>query len=169
MKNIFLKKKVAVAPEHLTIEEGFFLCGGNVVIQAIPKFQVVNGLNIINNEFDCNKNQTVVLDQRLATFTDFTDVVIKDNMASSDYKVKSTLASQQLTLMNATKWIFDFSSELLLPSIYSIQYSIQIQEPGVFARHTSRPPDGLTVVIETDVHVSATVFVTVDQNKPSKH
>ena len=92
---------------------------------------------------------------------------IAGNMATNGYNIKSTQAVASLTQQNATVWSFDFSDYLLLPYIVSVSYSIQIEGTS-FARHASRPPVGLTVDVVTDVPVSATVFINVDQNTPSQ-
>jgi hypothetical protein len=59
-------------------------------------------------------------------------------------------------------WSFDFTDALLLPYIVSVTYSIEVAG-SVFVQHVSRPPVGLTVNVETNILVDATVYITVDQ------
>jgi hypothetical protein len=159
---------VAVAPEHLSIEESFFLCGGNIVLVSIPNHTTIKGLNIIGNQWDLCKNDTIVLDQTKAKFTDVNDTVIKDNMMNPQTMVvKSTQASAKLRLVQATKWEFDFSERLLFPQIQSVKYSFEI-EGNTFAMHASRPPVGKTVTVETNIPVTGTVTIEVDQSIPSQ-
>jgi len=153
-------------PQHLSIEESFFLCGGNIVLVAIPGHQSIIGLNIVGNQWDGCKNESIVLDQTKAKFSSIYDTVINNNMIyPMSLSTRSTQAMARLNLTQATKWTFDFSNRLLFSDIQSVQYSFEV-EGGTFARHVSRPPVGRTVVVETDVPVSGTVTVVVDQSKP---
>jgi len=158
---------VAVAPEHLSIEQSFFLCGGNIVLVATPQHHTIQGLNIVGNQWDGCKNETIILDETQAKFTDVYDTVINDNMMNPNTLVlRSTQATASLTLEQATQWAFNFTNRLLFPNILSVQYSIELNSG--FARHASRSPKGRTVVVETDVPVSGTVTVTVDQSMSSQ-
>jgi len=157
---------VAVAPEHLTISDSFFLCGGNVVLKATEKHTSILGLNIIGNQFDVCHNTSVMLDEREAKFTTVQDTIIQGNMLSSSYSTGSTQASASLRLENSTKWHFDFSKILLFQSIKHVTYSIEI-ENGEFTMHASRKPVGNTVDVETSHPVTATVEIHVDQSEPS--
>ena len=71
-----------------------------------------------------------------------------------------------LYLQNSTVWSFNFTENLLFPEIKSVQYSIELDD-GLFARHASRAPVGNVVEVVTDVPVSGTVYINVDQNTPS--
>ena len=46
---------------------------------------------------------------------------------------------------NAKEWLFDLSDVLLFPHlpIHNVQYSIEIESEDAFARHASRPPQGM--------------------------
>ena len=147
---------------YKSLHAGFFLAGGNIVLQAGPA-GTIQGLTITGNEFSQSVNDTIVFDQRAYAFSTVQDVYIAGNIASSEYTIKSTAS---LALTNSSVWSFDFSSALLLPYINTVTYSIQIEGES-FARHASRPPNGLVVEIVTDVPVNATVFVSVDQSTPS--
>ena len=93
---------------------------------------------------------------------------------------------------NAKEWLFDLSDVLLFPHlpIHNVQYSIEIESEDAFARHASRPPQGMVrplvlsllllslvlvrplgvqvVRVVTDVAVTATVTITVDQSQHSE-
>jgi len=158
---------IAVAPEHLSIEDSFFLCGGNIVLQSTTQHRTIRGLNIIGNQWDGCSNDTIVLEESGGTFTEISDTVINNNMMNPNTMViRSTQATARLTLTQATKWTFDFTKRLLFPDIKSVQYSIELDSG--FARHASRPPKGRVVVVETDTPVSGTVTVTVDQSTPTQ-
>jgi len=157
---------IVVDPEHVTIEGGFFLCGGNIVIQASTQNHEIQGLSIRDNQYDGCNNDSIIVDERAAKFTGIYDTVIDGNMMSPTYRVKSSKETAQLRQVNAQTWTFDFTNRLLFSKIETVDYSIQI-EGNVFARHTARPPVGRTVTIETDVPVTATVTVTVDQSVQS--
>ena len=116
---------VAVAPEHLTVVDSFFLCAANIVIAAIPGATTINGLIISDNQFDGCNNDSVIIDERLAAFTAVYDTYITDNLLTSGYNLKGVEAFAQLTLSQATEWTFDFSDQLLFPTITSVEYSVQ--------------------------------------------
>uniref|UniRef100_A0A6B2L5B9 Rhamnogalacturonase A/B/Epimerase-like pectate lyase domain-containing protein n=1 Tax=Arcella intermedia TaxID=1963864 RepID=A0A6B2L5B9_9EUKA len=159
---------VAVAPEHLSIVDGFFLCGGNIVLVAIPGHQTVNGLNVIDNQWDQCSNNTIMLDQTQAKFTDVIDTTIESNMANpTSLLMKSTKATAKLRLENASKWQFDFNNRLLFGSIQNFGYSMVIEGNG-FARHAARAINGNIVTVETDQPVTGTVYVWVDQSRDSQ-
>jgi hypothetical protein len=176
---------VAVDPQELLIVDSFFLCAGNIVIDSGKEcglvvhnyrhivlyyscvyhagdLNTIAGLTIMNNQFNHCTNDTVIF---AGNFTSVQDITIVNNMVASNYTSKSTQASAKLTLTDATQFVFDFSDVLLLPYIVDVWYSIEI-ESG-FAQHCSRPANGLTVMVETNVPVTGTVRITVDQNTPS--
>ena len=93
------------------------------------------------------------------------DVTVTGNIAQG-YSIMSTQASASLYQQDATVWGFNFTDYLLFPSIKSVTYSIEI-EGTAFARHASRPPVGNYVEVVTDVPVSGTVYISVDQSTPS--
>ena len=86
---------VAVDPAELVITDGFFLCGGNIVIRASGAGNIA-GLSIIGNEFaECN-NDTIIFDERNGQFSGVYDIYVAGNMATSGYLLKSTQASASL-------------------------------------------------------------------------
>ena len=71
-------------------------------------------------------------------------------------------ASEIITLAD----VFPILSDVLVfPSlgIVNARYSMQINSKGVFAQHAMRQPEGLTIAVETNKPVDATVVVTVTQ------
>lgn len=61
----------------------------------------------------------------------------------------------------ATRWVFDFSSQLLFPTIDHVLFSVSTA--AGFVQAVARPAQGRTVVIETSAPVDATVSVEVSQ------
>eukprot|EP00026_Physarum_polycephalum_P007760 Phypoly_transcript_07826.p1 GENE.Phypoly_transcript_07826~~Phypoly_transcript_07826.p1 ORF type:complete len:480 (+),score=49.66 Phypoly_transcript_07826:140-1579(+) len=157
---------VAIDPEHLTIVDGFFLCGGNIILRALTSGHVVQGLVVADNQFDGCGDQSIILDQSQATFSAVVDTFIVDNMYANGYKIIGTSAVGQVTA-ESSSFVFNFTEYLLFPFIKKVQYSVQINTPGVFVQHASRPPTGLIVIVETSQKVNATVTVSVDQSVPS--
>jgi len=158
---------VAVDPEHLTIVDGFFLCGGNIVLQALTSGHIIQGLVVTDNQFDLCGGPSIVLDQSAAAFSAVIDTTIDGNMYYGGYKIRGTRATAQLR-STASSWVFNFSEVLLFPTIKTVQYSIQVNSPNVFVQHVSRPPNGIVVTVETNAVVDATVTVTVDQSASSE-
>ena len=102
----------------------------------------IAGLTIEDNEFaNCN-NDTIIFDQRLYSFETVNDIYVAGNMvvahtacmpltelcqASSGYSIQSTQAVASLYQANATVWAFNFTDNLLLDTIHTVTYSIQIE------------------------------------------
>jgi len=156
---------IAVDPEHLTIVDGFFLCGGNIILRALTSGHVVQGLVVADNQFDGCGDVSIILDQTQAKFSSVIDTEIVGNMYANGYKMVGTKAVGQITA-KASSFIFNFTEYLLFPNIQTVEYSIQIND-GSFVQHASRPPVGLLVTVETSDVVNATVTVTVDQSTSS--
>jgi hypothetical protein len=80
--------------------------------------------------------------------------------------IAQTTVTKELSLVNATRWAFDFNDTFVFPRVpvLSTRYSIEIDGDGVFARHTSRKPVGHIVVVETDEPVTAKVTLTATQS-----
>jgi hypothetical protein len=136
-------------------------------LRALTNGHIVQGLVVTDNQFDNCGGPSIVLDQSAAKFSAVYDTTIDGNMYSNGYKIIGTRATAQLTNTSST-WTFNFTGSLLFSTINTVQYSIQINEPRVFTQHTSRPPEGLVVVVQTSTVVAATVTVTVDQSVPSQ-
>ena len=76
----------------------------------------------------------------------------------------TTQATKALSLNSSATFSFDFSAELLFPTIESVSYSVVTD--GALASlpsHAARPPVGRTVAVEFAAEVSATVHMTVRQ------
>ena len=121
-------------------------------------------------------NATVVIDERSRRFGTVRDFVMSGNLPDLSpshgnasvplMAPRAVRATRTLRLRAATRWDFDFGDALLFDSIAEVRYSITI-EGGAFARHAARPADGLTVAVETDVAVTATVTLTAIQGEYS--
>ena len=67
--------------------------------------------------------------------------------------------------MNARRFEFDFSGVLVFGSIREVRYSLRLDD-GLFARHAARWVAGTAkVTVETDVAVSGTCIVDVDESE----
>ena len=183
-------------PVGVTVSDSFFLGMGNLVVRAEPTCRpadmhntarrcdqslgeidgfVVTG-NTWKNGGRMPANATVVVDERGRRFGTVRDLVMSGNLpdlapsrgnaAVPLMAPKAVRATKTLRLQAAKRWDFDFSAALLFDSIAEVRYSITI-EGGAFARHAARPADGLTVAVETDVAVTATVTLTAIQGEYS--
>ena len=73
-----------------------------------------------------------------------------------------TRATLTLAQTAATAWSFDFCDRLVFPRIARVEVGV-VAAVG-FPRAVARPPQGCTVLIETDVAVTGNVTVTVDSS-----
>ena len=64
---------VVLDPSLFVAVDCFFLCGGNIVIQATQK-GVIQGLSIQDNEFALCNNDTIIFDERHYSFNTVQDV-----------------------------------------------------------------------------------------------
>ncbi|KAI4311814.1 hypothetical protein MLD38_036679 [Melastoma candidum] len=151
-------------PVQVDITDSFFLGDAYVVLKSING--VAKGVNVVNNLFTgSNKGiDTVQLDVSNGPFKQVDRVVVERNGAVG---MNSRLTNARgSTQGNGTRWEVDFSSTLLLPDMISyVQYSLKDDSTGSFPKHALRNVTKNSVVIESEVVVSATVFVMVDQMK----
>ncbi|XP_038679798.1 polygalacturonase QRT3-like [Tripterygium wilfordii] len=149
-------------PVQLHISSSFFL--GNAFIKLKSIKGVASGVNIVDNMFSGDNGGTdiVQLDESIATFEHIDQVVVDRNNVR-EMKMKSTLARGSLHA-NGNSWTIDFSPVLLFPNLIKhVQYTFSTTGSGLFPNHALRSVSENRVVIESDVEVPATVFVTVDQ------
>ncbi|PKI70917.1 hypothetical protein CRG98_008650 [Punica granatum] len=153
---------VAEDPVQLDISDSFFLGDAYVVLKSVKG--VANGVNIVNNMFSgSNKGVDIVqLDQSTGPFKEIDQVVVDRNNVRG-MNLRSTVARGS-TQGNGTSWTVDFSSVLLFPNLINhVQYSVSAGTSSLFPNHCLRNTSQNRVVIESDVAVPASVFVTVDQ------
>ena len=88
----------------------------------------------------------------------------------------ATKLTLQLRQPASQLWTFDVcAAGILFPAaagsseqlVHHVDYSIQIEEAATFARHKLGNTKGCVVEVRTDVPVTATVFLTVDQSSTS--
>ncbi|CEM01753.1 unnamed protein product [Vitrella brassicaformis CCMP3155] len=149
-------------PNAVTITGGFFLGGAQIILRAHGSEPTCKGLLVRDNQFSYTDRDTVRVE---GNFTKVVDTFVGASTIGRSAKLKTTRAVRQLHKENATEWLFDFSDVLVSPSIARVMYSMEIEGDGVFVRHASRPADGNRVRVETDVAVTATVIMEVDQSE----
>ncbi|KAK4801125.1 hypothetical protein SAY86_021612 [Trapa natans] len=153
---------VAEDPVQLDIVDSFFYGDAYVTLKSING--VVNGVNIVNNMFSgSNKGVDIVrLDQSNGPFIRVDQVVVDRNNVVG-MRLRSTVA-RGFARGNGTSWTVDFGPVLLFPNrLNHVQYSLSTSGGGLFPRHCLRNTSENRVVVESDVAVPASVYVTVDQ------
>jgi hypothetical protein len=164
------------------IQNTFLLSWANIVLApgATPILPPttppgdVHGVRIVGSIFEASDgNRSVVLDERAAKFTGVSDTLIERGTARLQptglgRTLVGTRASKQLRLINVTQFEFDFTDSLIFGTIQEVRYSLSL-EGGLFARSAARWTAGTArVVIETDVVVSGTCVVDVDESRHDK-
>ena len=105
--------------------------------------------------------EIVQLDQSNGPFKVIDQVLVDGNNVNG-MKMRSTVGRESAQ-GNGTSWSVDFNPILLFPNlIRHVQYSLQTAG-GTFPVHALRNVTGNRVVIESNVAIPASVFVTVDQ------
>ena len=69
-------------PTAVVVTNCFFLCAGNLVLRASASETEINGLSIVDNEFELCGNDTIIFDEREAKFTKVLDMYVAGNVAS---------------------------------------------------------------------------------------
>jgi hypothetical protein len=157
---------VAEDPVQLDISNSFFLGDAYIVLKSIKG--VANGVNIVNNMFSgYNKGIDIVqLDQSNGGFQEIEQVVVDRNIVRG-MNIKGTIGRRTVE-GNGSSWNIDFNPILLFPNlIRHVQYSLSTGASNVFPNLALRNVSDNRVVIESDVAVTASVFVTVDQGVAS--
>lgn len=156
---------VAEDPVQLHISSSFFLGDAFIVLKSING--VAKGVSIVDNLFSGKNNgvEIVRLDQSNGAFKQIDQVFVdRNNVQGMNKRATVARASMQ---GNGTSWTVDFSSILLFPDLIKhVQYSFSAGGSS-FPNHALRNVSENRVVIESDVAVPASVFVTVDQGVTS--
>lgn len=152
---------VAEDPVQLQITGSFFLGNAFVLIKSLAG--VVCGVNIVDNMFsgDYTGVEIVQLDQSNGRFTNIDQVIVDRNNVRGMI-MKSTVARGSVW-NNKTTWTIDFSKVLLFPNlIRNVQYTLHAG--AAFPKHILRNVSRNHVTVETDMPLSATLHVSVDQS-----
>ncbi|KAL2473992.1 Polygalacturonase QRT3 [Forsythia ovata] len=152
---------VAEDPVQLHISSSFFLGDAYILLKSING--VMNGVNIVDNMFAGSDKgiEIVQLDQQNGAFKQVDQIVIDRNNVKG-MKLKATVARESVQ-GNGSSWIADLNSVLLFPNLIKrVQYTF-ITTGNSFPNHALRNVSSNQVVIQSDVAVPATVFVTADQ------
>lgn len=153
---------VAEDPVQLHISSSFFLGDAYIVFKSING--VARGVSVVGNMFSGSGKgvEIVQLDQKNGPFKEIDQVVVDGNNVNG-MKVRATVGRDS-TQGNGTSWSIDFNPILLFPNhIRHVQYSLLTTGGSSFPLHALRNVSGNRVVIESNVAVPASVFVTVDQ------
>ncbi|CAN4081795.1 unnamed protein product [Withania somnifera] len=154
---------VAEDPVQLQISHTFFLGDAFITFKSING--VVNGVNIVDNMFSgSNRGIDIVqLDQSNGPFKKIDQVVVDRNNVKG-MNVKATIASG-VAQGNGTSWTLDLNPILIFPNlIKNVQYTFS-PSGNSFVNHVLRNVSNNRVFIESNVQVSASVFVMADQGK----
>lgn len=152
---------VAEDPVQLHITGSFFLGNAFILLKSLKG--VLSAVNIVDNMFsgDYTGVQIVQLDQSNEPFKTIDQVVVDRNNVRG-MVLKSTVARGSLW-KKGTTWTVDFSPVLLFPNlIKNVQYTLEAGSS--FPKHILRNVSKNRVTVETDVAVSATLHVSVDQS-----
>uniref|UniRef100_A0A7N0ZUK0 Rhamnogalacturonase A/B/Epimerase-like pectate lyase domain-containing protein n=1 Tax=Kalanchoe fedtschenkoi TaxID=63787 RepID=A0A7N0ZUK0_KALFE len=153
---------VAEDPVQLLIANSLFIGDAYVLLKSVNG--VIDGVNIVDNQFSGSNQQNgiVQLDESKTPFNKVGSVLVDRNVART-IKIKSTVA-KGLAQGNGTSWTVDFNPILLFPNrIDHVQYSVRVDDTALFPVHALRNTTGNIVVVESNVTVSASVYVSVAQ------
>ncbi|KAJ0020858.1 hypothetical protein Pint_32447 [Pistacia integerrima] len=155
---------VAEDPVQLQITDSFFLGNAFITLKSIKGN--ICCVNIVNNMFtgDYTGVRMIQLDESNEPFSNIDQVVVDRNNVRG-MVLKSTVARGRVW-SNGTRWTADFSQVLLFPNlINNVQYTLQVGKgDGTFPNHLLRNVSENRVTVESNVPVSATLHVSVDQN-----
>ena len=163
----------------IDVENTFFLGGGTLVLKANAASSEIQGLNVMNSIYSIGNFyqnvSTIELDEAKGKFTKVENMIVKGiqmNEGSRKYSLKTSSTKRSMTLMNATKWVFDFSDVLLFENIgiQDVDYTMKMDEDSVnkFVQSSltinEKNGNAQVVTIMTDKPCDATVYVNVDQS-----
>lgn len=174
-----------VNPNMIVVQDSFFYNAHAVLTGDVIKNLVMHentySLNQYGGAFSHRRNQqlvgggsfaclaagnrSIVLTNPLATCSkvDISDAIDGIQGKQGVDQILGTRARMSLHLSAATKWTFDFSGTLLFSTIDTIQYSLTVDEGSPLVMHGARPPNGMSVTIETNTPTSGTVALEVTQ------
>ncbi|OWM85709.1 hypothetical protein CDL15_Pgr029132 [Punica granatum] len=149
-------------PVQVHVTNGFFLGDANVVLRPVKGR--ISGLNIVNNMFSGNLRKMIPIIELDGPFTNIDHVVVNRNNVAG-MALKSTAGKLTVAGTNSTRWVADFSSQLIFPNkISHFQYSFYTKLPSKFPVHAVTNISNNVVVIESASPASALVSVEVDQH-----
>ena len=141
-------------PRDILVESTFFYYGHTVLHASGPN-SIVDGLIMRFNHY--NTNQSVILDGSF-------DVVSSVSIQEEVDWVRTTRASRRLTKSGAMEWTFDFTAQLIFPTIDFVSYSVVSNNIHSGLSYMATQPNGTLVVnIVASEPVDATVYITVEQ------
>merc|ERR1712048_928824 len=169
---------VLTAPiQTVSIEDGFFLFGAQVLLRATAKNSIIDGLSIVGNQFLYGGSLPIIgLDEDESgsgrQFVEVKQMIVRDNLLQSGHVYVQPRVSNSMTLSNARQFVFDFEGQLLfnaerIPFAW-IDYSVQYNDDS-FTPHALRRPNGTQVIVEFEQPTSASVYVTVDQSESASY
>ncbi|XP_077244437.1 pectin lyase-like superfamily protein [Tasmannia lanceolata] len=150
-------------PIQVHITNAFFLGDGDITLKSMNGR--ISGLNIVDCMFSGSKDSIpiVKLDESNGPFTSIDQVVIDRNNVNN-MKLISTVGKKTVA-GKGTRWVADFSSELLFPNrISHLQYSFYMRGAARFPAHAVTNVSNNSVVVETRKVVDGVVSMVVDQN-----
>jgi hypothetical protein len=163
-------------PKSITVTGGFFLGGGQVVLQAVNS-SMVGGVVITENQFYGTTNDNVALNETLRSFTSVIDTVIENNlMPSSQGASGGTMRYIKPTTStffnNATSATIDFSPLLLFQNctalpLRNVLYSVRSYNASAAPVASFASVDGCQVTVTFNSPVSGGITVQVDQSTRS--
>ncbi|KAL2493989.1 Polygalacturonase QRT3 [Forsythia ovata] len=148
-------------PVQLHISSSFFLGDAYILLKSVKG--VANGVNIVDNMFSgSNKGiDNIQLDQENGAFTKIDQVVIDRNNVKG-MNVKATVARRS-EHGNGSSWQVDLNSVLLFPNLIKQLHYTFIPNGNYFPKHALRNVSNNQVLIESNVPVEATIYITADQ------
>ncbi|XP_021901642.1 polygalacturonase QRT3-like isoform X2 [Carica papaya] len=149
---------VAEDPVQLLISNSFFLGDAFIVLKSVKG--IASGVSIVDNMFS-GSNRGIDMVQLDGAFQEIDQVIVERNSVRG-MNLKSTEAKSSVQ-GNGSSWILDFNQLLLFPNkIRHVQYSFSTAG-SFFPNHALQNMSDNRVVIQSNLPVSATVFVTVNQ------
>ncbi|CAI9782245.1 unnamed protein product [Fraxinus pennsylvanica] len=148
-------------PVQLHISSSFFLGDAYILLKSVKGVAI--GVNIVDNMFTgYNKGiDNIQLDQENGGFTKVDQVVIDRNNVKG-MNLKSTVARRSVQGIGSS-WLIDLNSELLFPNLIKQLHYTFIANGNAFPKHALRHVSNNQVLIESDVPVEATIYITGDQ------
>ncbi|PON88516.1 Pectate lyase superfamily protein [Trema orientale] len=152
---------VAEDPVQLLVSNSFFLGDAYIVLKSVNG--VAHGVTIVDNMFSGSGKgiEIVQLDQSNGPFKEIDQVFVDRNNVKG-MQLKATVA-KGAAQGNGTSWTVDFNGVLLFPNqIRHVQYTLSTTSSG-FPNHVLRNSSDNRVVVESNVAIPASVFVSVNQ------
>ncbi|KAF2299620.1 hypothetical protein GH714_000358 [Hevea brasiliensis] len=152
---------IAEDPNQLTITNSFFLGDAYIVLKSVKG--IAKRITIVDNMFSgSNKGIDIVqLEQSSVPFKEIDQVVVDRNNVQG-MNIRATNARKSVQ-GNGTSWSVDFSPILLFPDLINhVQYSLRVNGNS-FPNFALRNVSENKVVIESNIAVTARVFVMVNQ------